>query len=104
RPSLRRVNSATPLKRRVLGARGGAPPPTLRRVNSATPLKLDVRHVRKARKRSLRRVNSATPLMPADGIGVGVGVAGSAPSELGDPSEARTDTASRRVSVPLFAE
>src|SRR5690606_33109234 len=86
--SLRRVNSATPLKHRSSRdsqSTGSA----LRRVNSATPLKLRSCPGEADGAQALRRVNSATPLKQESLHRWGSLVLLSSPSELGDPIEAR---------------
>src|SRR5690606_6242329 len=99
----RRVNSATPLKPRLLHVQT-AHLGTLRRVNSATPLKRSLLSLESLTASPLRRVNSATPLKPRAPPARTVSVARSSPSELGDPIEARARVGGRSTSGQLFAE
>src|SRR5690606_29936630 len=103
-PALRRVNSATPLKR---GATGGATAgllAALRRVNSATPLK------RVAFRPQRHQVDDSSPSELGDPIEAPSSLAtdtatgSSSPSELGDPIEAEIGQSGAGVGARLFAE
>src|SRR5690606_36016239 len=101
--TLRRVNSATPLKLNVV-----LPPRFPLRSSSPSelgdPIEARLRDRGRQATPPLRRVNSATPLKRAELAARVVDAEASSPSELGDPIEATSEIVVFSEDPALFAE